>query len=159
MIADDIHDIREGMRKLAQAKVQAEAEAAKRAEADAKPADLPTPKPLFSDSAPPFRGFFVSEDGDIVPLGGAAPEHTWADWIDTQDGNLSAMGARVIESGIIESGFIQNLQVWDIIPSELAEQRASRLDPGYSKPAVQAVNRTSNSYSFWGFAGEDPDGQ
>ena len=41
MIADDIASIREGLRKLAQAKVQAEAEAAKRAEADAKPADLP----------------------------------------------------------------------------------------------------------------------
>lgn len=68
MIADDIHNIREGMRKLVQAKVQAEAEAAKRAEADAKPADLPTPKPLFSESAPPFRGFFVSEDGDIRPF-------------------------------------------------------------------------------------------
>lgn len=122
MIADDTDAIRDAMRRHAQAKVLAEAEAAKRAEADAKPADLPTPKPLFSESAPPFRGFFVSEDGDIVPLGGAAPEHTWADWIDTQEGNLSAMGARVLKD-------------------------------------VQAANCASNRYTFWGYRGEDPDGQ
>lgn len=156
MIADDIHDIREGMRKLAQAKVLAEAEAARRAEADVKPADLPTPKPLFSESAPPFRGFFVSEDGDIVPFdmppeqaaifgtppGGAttvkafmggysvsnerapnAPED-WADWIDTQEGNMSAMGAKMLKD----------------------------------ERTVQAVNCASNRFTFWGYRGEDPDG-
>lgn len=144
MIADDIASIREGLRKLAQAKVQAEAEAAKRAEEDAKPADLPTPKPLFSESAPPFRGFFVTEDGDIVPHGSTPSTDSWADWIDTQEGNLFAIGARMIESGII-----QNLRVGDI--------RAN--DPRDDTPAVQAANRASNRFTFWGYRGEDPEGQ
>lgn len=114
MIADDIASIRDGMRKLAQARVQAEAEAAKRAEADAKPIDLPKPANLFPEQGAPFRGFFVSADGDIVPLSGAAPETEWADWIDTQEGNI---------------------------------------------PAIQAANRASHRYTFWGYRGEDPDGQ
>lgn len=37
MIADNTNDIRDGMRRIAQQKVIAEAEAAKRAEADSKP--------------------------------------------------------------------------------------------------------------------------
>lgn len=63
MIADDAAAIRDAMRKLAQAKVQAEAEAARKAANDGAATALPKPKPLFSESSPPFRGFFVAEDG------------------------------------------------------------------------------------------------
>ena len=149
MIADDVHDIREGMRKLAQARVQAEAEAAKRAEADAKPTDLPTPKPLFSESAPPFRGFFVTEDGDIVPHGDTPSEAGWAGWIDTQEGNLS-----VITTDMIKSEVITDIQL-GVIRSGVIQAEDLRSSP----PAVQAANRASNRFTFWGYRGEDPDGQ
>ena len=67
MIADDTTAIRDAMKKLAQAKVQAQAEADRRASADNKPADLPPHPSLFSESCPPFRGFFLSDAGDVCP--------------------------------------------------------------------------------------------
>lgn len=129
MIADDIASIREGLRKLAQAKVQAEAEAAKRAEADAKPADLPAPKPLFSESAPPFRGFFVSEDGDIIPFD-MPPEQ--AAIFGTLPGGATWIKEFMGGYDITQEG---------------------------NDTTVQAANCASNRFSFWGYRGEDPDGQ
>lgn len=63
MIADDTNAIRDAMRKLAQAKAQAEAEAARRAASDDSATTLPAQRPLFSESCPPFRGFFLTKDG------------------------------------------------------------------------------------------------
>lgn len=65
MIADDTNAIRDAMRKLAQAKVQAEAEAARRAASDDSATNLPAQRPLFQEPGAPFRGFIVTEDGGI----------------------------------------------------------------------------------------------
>jgi hypothetical protein len=67
MIADDTSAIRESMKKLAQAKVQGEAEAARKAASDDSHATPPKQHTLFDEPGPPFRGFFVTEDGDIKP--------------------------------------------------------------------------------------------
>ena len=106
MIADDTNAIRDGMRKLAQAKVIAEAEAAKRAEADSKPTELRKPGELFPEAGAPFRGFFLGEDGDMVAI--ADPEA-----LDAHRRWMEGLGAMMIDSG-----FIQNLQVGDIRTSD-----------------------------------------
>ena len=70
MIADDTNAIRDAMKKLEQgkvlAKVLAGAEAARKAESAKGGDSAATPtvqRPLFDESSPPFRGFFLAEDG------------------------------------------------------------------------------------------------
>jgi hypothetical protein len=79
MIADDDKAIREAMRKLAQAKVQGQAEAARKAAAEDGKAKLPEQKPLFPEEGVPFRGFFVTEDGDIKP-NATFDQDAWDAW-------------------------------------------------------------------------------
>lgn len=73
MIADDTNAIRDGLRRLAQQKVIAEAEAAKRAQADSKPTELRKPGELFPEAGAPFRGFFLAEDGTPVIMSAPDP--------------------------------------------------------------------------------------
>ena len=95
MIADDTDAIRAAMRKLAQAKVQAEAEAARRAANDDTAVNLPQPKPLFSDACPPFRGFFLTEDGK-PDSNFDFDADAWDEWSRDEWGNVS------LDSGITE---------------------------------------------------------
>jgi hypothetical protein len=101
MIADDTNAIREGMRKLAQAKAQAAAEAARKAAADASAADLPAQRPLFQEPGAPFRGFFVTEDGDIRPSAIARRDsnfdtEAWDEWDRDDWDNVN------LDSGVTE---------------------------------------------------------
>lgn len=96
MIADDTNAIRDAMRKLAQAKVQAEAEAARRAANDDTTVNLSAPKPLFSDECPPFRGFFLTEDGK-PDSNFDFDADAWDDWQRGEWDNVS------LESGITEN--------------------------------------------------------
>ena len=98
MIADDTNAIREAMRKLAQAKVQAEAEAARRAASDDSATNLPAQRPLFQESGAPFRGFFVTEDGDIkaAPSNFDFDEAAWDEWDRDDWDNVN------LDSGITE---------------------------------------------------------
>lgn len=68
MIADDTDAIRAAMRKLAQAKVQGEAEAVRKAATDDSRTTLPPQRSLFQEQGAPFCGFFLNEDGDAVPF-------------------------------------------------------------------------------------------
>lgn len=95
MIADDTNAIRDAMRRLAQAKVQAEAEAARRAANDDSATKLPEPKPLFSDECPPFRGFFLTEDGK-PDSNFDFDADAWDDWQRGEWDNVS------LESGVTE---------------------------------------------------------
>jgi hypothetical protein len=83
MIADDTAAIRDAMRKLAQAKVQAEAEAARKAANDDSATNLPEPKPLFSDVPAPFRGFFATGLEDRTSLRDSNfdfDQDAWDEW-------------------------------------------------------------------------------
>jgi hypothetical protein len=59
MIADDTDGIREALNRLKKERDLADLECQRRAAAAEKPIDLPPPKPLFSDSCPPFRGYVI----------------------------------------------------------------------------------------------------
>lgn len=105
MIADDTNAIRDGLRRIAQQKVIAEAEAAKRAEADSKPTELRKPGELFPEAGAPFRGFFLSEDGDIVPC--SVDTDALRMWMEE-------MGARMISDGVLtRTGVIEDTDPWD----------------------------------------------
>jgi hypothetical protein len=79
MIADDTNAIRESMKKLAQAKVQGQAEAARKAATDDSETTLPKQRALFDEPGAPFRGFFVTEDGDIKP-NATFDQDAWDAW-------------------------------------------------------------------------------
>jgi hypothetical protein len=70
MIADDTDGIREALDRLKKERDLADLECRRKAAVDAKPLDLPPRKPLFSDSAPPFRGFFTEGLEPPVPRPG-----------------------------------------------------------------------------------------
>jgi hypothetical protein len=94
MIADDTDGIRQALDRLKKERDLADLECRRKAAMDSKPLDLPPRKSLFSDSAPPFRGFFV--EGLEPPVRGlqftdgtkAAPrdsnfsfdEEAWDEW-------------------------------------------------------------------------------
>lgn len=85
MIADDTSSIREALRKLTQAKAQGEAEAARKAATDDSKTALPAQRPLFDESGAPFRGFFVTADGEIQPDAAHRPDfnfdqEAWDSW-------------------------------------------------------------------------------
>ena len=102
MIADDTDAIRDAMRKLAQAKVQAEAEAARKAANDDSATKLPQPKPLFSDSCPPFRGFFLTADGK-PDTNYDFDQDAWDAWDDaTLDSGVTAETAQLFMWGKLE---------------------------------------------------------
>ncbi len=104
MIADDIDAIRAAMRKLSQAKLQAEAEAARRAANDTTATTLPQPKPLFSESAPPFRGFFLTKDGKPdTNFDHAFDQAAWDEWDDvTLDSGITGETAPLFFWGKID---------------------------------------------------------
>jgi hypothetical protein len=93
MIADETNAIRDAMKKLAQAKVQGEAEAARKRACDDSKTTLPAQRPLFQDASDaPFRGFFVTEDGDIKPArcDKYFDQEAWDAWDDvTLDSGLT----------------------------------------------------------------------
>ena len=68
MIANDVNAIRDAMRKIAQAKVQGEAEAARKATTDDSRTIQPQQRVLFDEPGAPFRGFFVEDEWDHVTL-------------------------------------------------------------------------------------------
>lgn len=124
MIADDTNAIRDGLRRLAQQKVIAEAEAAKRAEADSKPTELRKPGELFPEAGAPFRGFFLAEDGEPVSI---SPHHSlsdaFADLVLTtacsdavmvRTADISALSAHLISAGFVtRCGVIDDTDPWD----------------------------------------------
>lgn len=81
MIADDTRAIRDSMKKLAQAKVQGTAEAARKAATDDSKTTLPKQHTLFDEPGPPFRGLFVTEDSDIKPSA-IFDQDAWDAWDD-----------------------------------------------------------------------------
>ena len=100
MIADDTNSIRDAMRKLSQAKTQAEAEAARRAANDDTATNLPKPKPLFSDASPPFRGFFLTEDGKPDTN---FDQVAWDEWDDvTLDSGVTEKTATLFMWGTLD---------------------------------------------------------
>ena len=146
MIADDIDAIPAGIRKLNNDKIVAEAEAAKRAAEECKPASLPDTKNLFPEQGAPFRGFFVTEDGDIRPFD--MPEEQAAIF-GTPLGGSTTVKATMGGYSVSNEHAPNGPEAW-----------ADWLDTQEGNdPALQAANRVSNRFTFWGYRGEDPDGQ
>jgi hypothetical protein len=79
MIADDTDAIRESLKKLAQAKVQGQAEAARKAATDDSKAKPPKQRVLFDEPGAPFRGFFLEETEQGKP-NATFDADAWDEW-------------------------------------------------------------------------------